>query len=1003
VEAHGTGTQTGDPAECVALGRALGADRTVGPLPIGSVKSNLGHLEPASGMAGLFKALAVLRYGSIPPSLHLDPLNPDIDFAGLRLEPVAETLPLAPAAAAQQDRRFVGVNSFGFGGANAHVVLAPPPAASAFSLPSSDSALPSTASPASPASAVSPSIPPPATSPFGPPPAIPRPAPDPDAAPRPLPVIASGRTPRAAEEAARRLAARLVGVTPREYYDIAATTSLRRGVHRCRRVALAASAHEAARLLSDTSTSGTGALDAGTRGTGTADVEASAAGTSPAKTSAAGVLHTAASGEAVERGHVALVFAGNGSPWAGMAADLLGDPVFHAEVDAVDVALAPRLGWSVAEQLGRPADEWALGTTEVAQPLLFAVQAGITAVLRDRGVRWRVALGHSVGEVAAAYAVGALTLHEAAWVVAVRSRAQAVTAGRGRMAAVGLSPAEARKALEPYPRLVVAAVNSAQDVTVAGPVNHLKSLGDELAGRGVFFRLMDLDHAFHSPAMEAARAPLATGLAGLAPRGDAAAFVSTVTGGPVSADGLDADYWWRNVREPVRFADAVGHALDTGVDVLLEVGPHPVLRTYLRRIAAGRERVAVLGTLSRDADGPGALRRSVEGLLAAGAETDWARLFPRPARVAELPAYPWQRERHWSGSPSQWIASSGAGRLDHPLLGERLPSAEPSWQGPVEPALVPWLADHKVAGSVVFPAAGYVEMALAAGRRVLDGPVELAWLEISRPLVVPWDRAGDVRVQLACSPDDGMVTVTSTEAAEGGDDGDPPPRPHARCRVRELIGRSPARVDLTEVRARCPRRGDPDAQYRALAASGLDYGPAFRQLVRLHIGQGEALAAYRHTTDAADTARYVAHPALLDGALQACAPLVAARAGDGQSWLPASVGAVRVWRSPAAAGAIHVRDRTNTPAAAGTAHVRDRTSSSAAAAVADVHDRTSTGTELCFDITVTDPDGSVSVELDGVRLRRVPGPAARAPQRYETVLRAVPYAHLPAAPSPLPG
>ncbi|GHE62799.1 type I polyketide synthase [Streptomyces longispororuber] len=896
MEAHGTGTQTGDPAECVALGRALGAARTVGPLPIGSVKSNLGHLEPASGMAGLFKALAVLRYGSIPPSLHLDPLNPDIDFTGLQLEPVAGTRPLAPGLG--KGRRFVGVNSFGFGGANAHVVITPPPV-----------------------------IPQPAT---------PEPGPEPEATGE-LPVIATGRTPRAAEEAARRLAARLADAGPREFYDIAATTSLRRARHRYRRLALARHPQEAARLLSG-------------------------AGTSV---------------EVVKHGRVGLVFTGNGAQWAGMGADLLdGDTVFRAEVEAVDAALAPRLGWSVAEQLRRPADEWALDATEVAQPLLFTVQAGITAVLREHNMQWKVALGSSVGEVAAAYAAGALTLHEAAWVVAVRSQAQAGTAGCGRMAAVGLSPAEARQVLEAHPGLVVAAVNSARDVTIAGPETRLKALGEELAVREVFFRLMDLDYAFHSPAMEAARAPLATGLAGLTPQGCTTAFISTVTGGPVLSGGLDAGYWWRNVREPVRFADAVGHALDTGVDVLLEVGPHPVLGTYLRRIAANRERVAVLGTLSRDTDGPAALRRSVEGLLAAGAETDWARLFPRPARVAELPAYPWQRERHWSGSPRHWFFSSGSGHLDHPLLGERLPSAEPSWQGPVEPALVPWLADHKVAGSVVFPAAGYVEMALAAAKRVLDGPVELAWLEISRPLVVPWDRAGDIRVQLAYSPDDGMVTITSTEtsaASESTDDSDPPPRPHARCRVRELIGRSPARVDLTEVRARCPHRGDPDAQYRALAASGLDYGPAFRQLVRLHTGQGEALAAYRHTTDAADAARYVAHPALLDGALQACAPLVAARAGDAQSWLPASVGAARVWRSPAATGVVHVRDRT------------------------------STSTELCFDVTIADPDGSVSVELEGVRLRRVAGPAARVPQRYETVLRAVPYAHLPAAPSPLPG
>ncbi|MER7372563.1 type I polyketide synthase [Streptomyces lanatus] len=885
VEAHGTGTQAGDPAECTALGRALGAGRTVGPLPIGSVKSNVGHLEPASGMAGLFKALAVLRYGTIPASLHLEPLNPGIDFAGLGLEPVDRARPLVPG----QGRRFVGVNSFGFGGANAHVVVGGPPEGS------ERSGVDVTGD---------------------------------------LPVIASGRTARAAEEAARRLAVRLTGASPEEFYAIAATAGVRRARHRHRRVALASTPDEAARILT------------GECGTG----------------------------EAVERGRVGLVFSGNGSQWAGMAADLLDDPVFRAEVEAVDAALTPRLGWSVTAALGRPVDEWGLEATEVAQPLLFAVQAGVVAVLRGRGVTWSVTLGHSVGEVAAAYAVGALTLEEAACVVAERSRAQAGTAGRGRMAAAGLSPDEAERFLSAYPGLVVAAVNSARDVTIAGPVNQLKSLGDELASREVFFHLMDLDYAFHSPAMERVRAPLAIALDGLAPEGGTEGLISTVTGGPVPESGLDADYWWRNVREPVRFAAAVEHALDAGVDILLEVGPHPVLRTYLRRISVGSGPVAVLATLRRDTAGPAALRQSVEALLASGAETDWTRWFPRPAPPAELPAYPWQRERHWSGAPHHWVTSSGSGLLDHPLLGERLPTAEPAWQGPVEPALVPWLADHKVAGSVLFPAVGHIEMALAAGRRVLDAPVELAWLEVKRPLVIPWSRAGDVRIRVAYSPDDGMVSIAATETNEDGVEAeDPLPRPHARCRVRELLGRPPARIDLAEVRARCTRRGDSDALYSEMAAIGLAYGPTFRQLTRVHLGPGELLGAYRHTTDEADTAQYVAHPALLDSALQACVPLAAVRSGGGQFWLPASIGAVRVWRSPSPTGMLHILDRTRA------------------------------ATELCFDAVVTDPDGSVTVELDGIRMRRVHGLADRTPRRYRTTLRAAPHPHLPAEASPLCG
>ncbi|NUT95013.1 MAG: SDR family NAD(P)-dependent oxidoreductase [Saccharothrix sp.] len=877
VEAHGTGTPAGDPVECTALGRALGAHRTVGPLPVGSVKTNVGHLEPASGIAGLFKAITVLRHGTIPASLHLDPVNPDIDFAGLGLDPVGHARPLERPG-------LVGVNSFGFGGANAHVVVAPPP------------------EPAQPA-----------VNHVG-----------------DLPVIASGRTPQAAEQAAKRLAARLERLPAQEFYDAAATTVLRRARHRYRRVALAATPAQAARSLSE----------------------------------------KGAPGEAVEHGRVGLVFAGNGPQWAGMGADLLDDPVFAAEVAAVDTALAPRLRWSVVDYLRRPADEWNLDATEVAQPLLFAVQAGITAVLRDKGVRWTVALGHSVGEVAAAYAAGALTLDEAAWVIAERGRAQAPAAGSGRMAAVGLPAAEARQVLEAFPDLVVAALNSPRDVTVAGPETSLKALGEELIARGVFFRLMDLDYAFHSPAMDQSADALAVGLAGLDPRGGTGALLSTVEGGPV-ATGLDARYWARNLREPVRFGTAVDHALATGVDVVLEVGPHPVLRTYLSRIAAGRHGVAVLATLRRDEAGQVALRRSVEALVAAGADVDLRRFFPRAARVAALPAYPWQRERHWTGGPHKWISSSGSGRLDHPLLGERLPAAEPAWQGPVEPGLVPWLADHKVAGSVVFPAAGFAEMALAAGQRVLDGPVELSWVEVNRPLVVPWDRAGDVRLQLALSTEDGVVSITSTEAADGDDE--PTPRPHARCRVRDLLGVAPARLDLGAVRERCRHRGDPSAVYPELAAAGLDYGPAFRQLVRLHVGDGEVLAAYRHTTDAADTARYVVHPALLDGALQACVPLVAARSGEGRCRLPASIGAVRVWRTPATAGMVHVRART------------------------------STTTDLCFDVVITDQDGGVTAELDGVRLRRVPRPTDRAVQRVETVLCAAPYPHLPAPTSPLPG
>ncbi|MFD0386128.1 hypothetical protein ACFQ2B_38325 [Streptomyces stramineus] len=176
-----------------------------------------------------------------------------------------------------------------------------------------------------------------------------------------------------------------------------------------------------------------------------------------------------------------------------------------------------------------------------------------------------------------------------------------------------------------------------------------------------------------------------------------------------------------------------------------------------------------------------ALSTACAALIAAGASLDRDRYFPCPGRVADLPSYPWQRERHWNGTPHAWVHSSGSGVIEHPLLGERLPAPLPVWEGAVEPVLVPWLADHRVAGSVVMPATGFAEMALAAYRAVLGGPAEAEHLDIVSALVVPWADASRVRTQVSLSPDDGAVTITSTDGQAGA------PRPHARAQVRTLL------------------------------------------------------------------------------------------------------------------------------------------------------------------------------------------------------------------------
>ncbi|MEV6674747.1 SDR family NAD(P)-dependent oxidoreductase [Streptomyces sp. NPDC051162] len=901
LEAHGTGTLVGDPLECRAIGRAIGRNRTGGVLPIGSVKTNIGHLEPASGMAGLLKALLVLRHRAIPPSLHASPPNPDIDFAALNLAPAERLRPLPVTG-----RPVVGVNSFGFGGSNAHVIL--------------------TSSPALPSA--------------------PRES-DPAAEPVALPVIVSARTRQALEKAAADLADRLSEATSQEFYDIAYTTCLRRGKHPHRAAVLATAGTAAQRLR---------------RFAGEA-APASAA-EPPAIPSPRDDEAIGTTAQAVGHGRVAFVFSGNGSQWAGMGAELLtNNEVFKEAVAAVDAALAPHLGWSVTEELTAPTDRARLELTEIAQPLLFAVQIGVARMLQEQGVVPHTVLGHSVGEVAAAHVAGALDLEQAARVVAARSRTQAATAHMGRMAAVGLSASRAGELLIAHPGLEVAAVNSARDVTVAGPAVQLREFAEEMSRQGVACTELDLDYAFHSAAMDPIREPLSTELTGLRPAPAHIAMISSVTGGPVDGTSLDADYWWRNVREPVRFAAAVEHALDDGTDVLVEIGPHPVLRSYLRRIAATRPRapIAVTATLRRGVDARVAMSQAVTALMAQGAQVDWSVHFPRRGRVTALPAYPWQRERHWNGTPQTWLRTSGSGLLDHPLLGERLPSPLPTWQGAVEPALTPWLVDHKLAGSVVVPATAYVDMALTAGRLTLGAAAEVDSLEITRPLVVPWADAGSVRIQTALTPDDGLVEITSTDAQTRQ------PRPHVRARVRTLLGRAPAPLDVPAVHARCARVVSGEEHYEAVGRAGLQYGPAFQVLPELRVGDGEVLAAYRHDAPAEE---YEAHPALLDGALQAGAPLLADAVGDGDVYLPAAIGAARVWRAPAASGWVHVRERSFS------------------------------ANEACWDIVVTDEDGTVSVELKGCRQRRLAAGHRTPVTSHHTVLRAAPHATEPVTGKP---
>lgn len=910
VEAHGTGTQAGDPIECRALGQVLGTMRENGPLPVGSLKSNLGHLEAASGVAGLLKGLLVLREQRIPGTLHIHPLNPSIDFEGLGLDPVGCDRPLGGV-----DRGVVGVNSFGFGGANAHVVLAPAP-----DTPTQR------ASGAGTADGTHKS--------------------QPKETGR-LPVVVSARTPQALNEAVHTWAelfeSQERGDAARaQFYDTAFTSCQRRAKHAYRVAVLAAGPADAAKAL---------------------------------RTVAAGEPAPAAfSGSAAPRGRIGFVFSGNASQWVGMGAQLLQEEAaFAQEVAAVDSELTPLLGWSVLEELASPSDPARWDRTEVAQPVLFALQAGLVASLAVRGIEPCAVAGHSVGEVAGAYSAGVLSREQACQVIAARSRAQASTAGTGRMAAVGLGEDLARRRLAEADyagRLVVAAVNSDQDVTVAGDSAVLAQLGTALDEEGIFFHDLGLDYAFHSPAMDGLGEPLKAALADLSPRRGRIPMISTVTGVAVTGRDLGEAYWWSNVREPVRFSQAltVLTGEEVGCDVLVEIGPHPVLATYLRRAGAGTSKIAVVPTLSRTAAGAAALDRVQAQLLAVGAQVDGERFFPRPGRVADVPAYPWQRERYWNGSPTWWLEDADADERSgsrHPLLGTRQPVAVPSWRQRFDAGMAVWLADHTVAGSVVFPAAGYIDMALSAGRAVLDAPTEVSNLAIGRALTLPFgDPNADVSVSATLNTD-GAFTVAG-RADDAGDWSE-----HARGRVRRLLREQPPALDVDAIRSRLTGSLPVSEHYGACARAGLPYGPAFQTLTALGTGDGEVLASYEAMV--VPGPGHQAHPAILDGALQAGLPLLAdAVKGAPVLFLPSGFDRVRCWQAMPTTGVVHVRAQS----------VTDR--------------------EAVWDVTVATPDGHVALELTGCRMRRFDAGSRREPALLADVVRAAPLGGEAVEPSPLP-
>ncbi|WUR70185.1 type I polyketide synthase [Streptomyces violaceus] len=589
-------------------------------------------------------------------------------------------------------------------------------------------------------------------------------------------------------------------------------------------------------------------------------------------------------------GGVVFVFPGQGAQWVGMALGLLSESVVFAEWMArCGEALAPFVGWSLVDVLG---DEEALGRVDVVQPVLWAVMVSLAGLWRSVGVEPAGVVGHSQGEIAAACVVGALSLEDGARVVAGRSAVIASSlAGGGGMLSVALPVGVVEGRLGGG--LSVAAVNGPSSVVVAGGVDGLGVLEEELRAEGVRVRRVAVDYASHSVEVERVEGELAGVLEGVSAVSSGVPFYSTVTGGVVDTALLDGGYWYRNLREPVRLEEVTRQLLGEGRRVFVEMSPHPVLGFVVAETmgAVGVDGL-VVGSLRRGEGGLERFLRSVGEVFAGGVDVDWEAAFDaRGARRVELPTYPFQHQRHWLKTERAEgdVSSAGLAPSAHPLLGAavELPgTGGVAFTGRWSVRTHPWLADHAVWGTALLPGTGFVDLVLTAGAEADCGALEE--LVIEAPLILPEDGGIQVRVEITEPDESGRRAVSVHSRPEGDEPG------WTRHATGTLL---PEDLDFSEPTLAWPPADatpvpvDAASVYAGLAERGYEYGPAFQGLRAVWTRDDEIFAEVAlPERQQEDAGRFSLHPALLDASLHA--PLIY---GTGLPRLPFSWNGITLW------------------------------------------------------------------------------------------------------------
>lgn len=795
VEMHGTGTSLGDPIEAEALREVLGTRRADGSTCVlGSVKTNIGHLEGAAGIAGLIKILLAFEHELIPRNLHFRRLNPRISFDGTPFVIPQQHLPWPRST---KPRR-AGVSSFGLSGTNAHIIVEEAPAIQA------------------PTASANHGV---------------------------QLVPLSAKTPAALRDSATAMAHWITSSPDLVLNDIAYTAGAGRTHHEYRLGIVAETREEFAEKLRQFAR----------------HKVTTAASTTP---------------------KIVFVFPGQGSQWVGMGRQLVAEePVFREAIEACEPLIREETGFSIVSQLDAAAEQPSIAVT---QPLLFAIEIALASLWRSWGIEPDCVVGHSMGEVAAAYIAGMVSLEDAVKIICRRSGLLHRLTGLGAMALVELSLAEAETAIaELETHLGIAASNGPRSTVLAGDPTALDQVLAKLEQRGVFCRRIKVDVASHSPQVEPLRHDLLDALRDLQPRAGKTPLYSTVSEAALHGPELAAAYWFDNLRKPVRFTQVTRRLLLQGHGVFIEMSPHPILLPSIEEtIAASGTNGVALASTRRQTDERRSLLETLGTLYGLGYSPDWTKIHRQRGMVVSLPKYPWQRERFWVESPRQTKYARGTGV--HPLLGMRFDSSiapgEHVWQQSVSVEALPFLADHCIQGEVVFPGTGYVEIGLAAAQAVYGaGAIVIDEMSLDQMLALAPGAERELQIVLQ-KDDEGFAGIAISSRGENEDSW----TRHATIRVRVENASPPKLSDIQRIENRCSKRLDTAAHYAAMDARGINYGPTFRGTVEVDIGADEAIGRISTPSQLESKINdYAVHPAILDACLQTATWAIASKIGSG--------------------------------------------------------------------------------------------------------------------------